>query len=228
MPRTRLLGTVVVVFGEALGLLVQFLLVWIGVEYLFTDDGDEAESLRLLLWCMIATLYLSVTALLLSIGVRVRGEDPPALRRLRRNPLIRWISMVVTFSSSLVGLSAAITLILMRSDPDHLMFYELTAVWAMLVSWALFHWGYARIYYSRYYRLPGKPPMVFPGTETPRQVDFAYFAFTNGTTFGVTDVQVIDSHMRWTVVWHTTFGFFFNALIIVLTMNTISGGLQGV
>jgi uncharacterized membrane protein len=30
--------------------------------------------------------------------------------------------------------------------------------------------------------------------------------------------------MRWTVVWHTTLAFFFNALIIVLTMNVISNG----
>ena len=40
----------------------------------------------------------------------------------------------------------------------------------------------------------------------------------------MSDVQVMTTRMRWTVVWHTTFAFFFNALIIALTMNVISNG----
>ena len=39
-----------------------------------------------------------------------------------------------------------------RDDPDHLAIYELAAVWTMLVSWALFHWGYARVYHGKYLR----------------------------------------------------------------------------
>ncbi len=31
----------------------------------------------------------------------------------------------------------------------------------------------------------------------------------------------MTTRMRWTVLWHTTLGFFFNALIIVLAVNTI-------
>ena len=51
-----------------------------------------------------------------------------------------------------------------------------------------------------------------------------YLAFTNATTFAVSDVQVTSTRMRWTIVWHTTIAFFFNALIIVLTMNVVANG----
>lgn len=214
--------------GEIVGLVAQIVLVVIGVQYILEGDGDEAESGRLLLWCLVGTLYLMGTVLWLNIDLRLRGADHPVLRRFVGGTVIRWFSTLVTFSSSLVGLTAAVTLILMRSDPDHLMLYELAAVWAMLVAWALFHWGYARIYHSRYFRASGEPPLVFPRTEEPRLVDFVYFSYTLGTSFAPSDVAVASTRMRWTVVWHTVFSFFFNALIIVLTMNTISGGLQGV
>src|SRR5690606_22837454 len=100
---------------------------------------------------------------------------------------------------------------------------EFSASWTMLLSWALFNWGFARIYYSRYHRA-AEPPLLFPGTNEPRLTDFVYFSFTNATTFGTSDIQVVTSRMRWTVIWHTTFAFFFNALIIVLSMNVIAKG----
>jgi uncharacterized membrane protein len=91
----------------------------------------------------------------------------------------------------------------------------------MLLSWALFHWGYARIYERRYRMAPTPPALLFPGTDQPRIVDFVYFSFTNATAFSVSDVQVMTPRMRWTVVWHTTFAFFLNALVIVLAFSTI-------
>lgn len=213
--------------AELLGLLAQLLLLYVGIRYLTVDDSEDVEAGRLLTWCLIATLYLACTALWLGIDLRVRDDDHELQRRIGGR-LMLWFSTIVAFSSSLVGLSAAVTLIVMRSEPDHLAVYELVAIWAMLASWALFHWGYARIYHARFHHAKNaRPPLVFPGTERPRLTDFAYFSFTNGTSFSTSDVQVVDSRMRWTVVWHTTLSFFFNALIIVLTMNTITGGLTG-
>ena len=48
------------------------------------------------------------------------------------------------------------------------------------------------------------------------------FSFTNATAFSVSDVLVTTPRMRWTVIWHTSLSFFFNALIIVLAINTIT------
>lgn len=214
--------------GEIIGWIAQIALLWLGARYVLIDDGDEAEeTLRLFAWCVIGTGYLLSAALWLHLSVRLSNHDHPLFRRLTGFPLVRWFSLVVTFTSSAVGLTAALTLILVRNDPDHLAIYELAAVWTMLVSWAMFHWGYSRVYHGKYLRTTGRPPLVFPGTDEPRLADFVYFSFSNGTSFSVSDVVVTTTKMRWTVVWHSAFSFFFNALIIVLSMNTIAGGLQG-
>lgn len=212
---------------EMLGIVAQLALVYHGIRYTLVDDGEVAENSRLLIWCIIATLYLGATVIWLNIDLRMNEDDHEWLRRTSGVTAIRWFSTIVTFSSSLVGFVAASALILGRGDPEHFAGYEMIAVWAMLSSWAMFHWGYARIYYSHYHRNAPDTPLRFPGTERPRLIDFVYFSYTNGTSFAPSDVSVTTSRMRWTVVWHTTMSFFFNALIIVLTMNTISGGFPG-
>jgi len=119
-----------------------------------------------------------------------------------------------------VGLMAAFEVLILRNDPDWAGWVEPVAVCGMLLSWALYHWGFARIY-DRRYRLAVIPPLIFPGTENPRLADFVYLSFTNATNFSVSDVQVVTTRMRWTIVWHTTTSFFLNALIIVLAFSTI-------
>lgn len=208
--------------GEIVGLLTQILLVFVGARIIWADD-DSLDPLRLLIWCLAASLYLGGTILWLNILVRLDQPDPPATRALIGHPLTRMLSTVLTFGSSFLGLTVAVDLILSLGREQREPFSEFSAVWAMLLSWSMFHWGYARIYFSRYHRA-AEPPLLFPGTTEPRLLDFVYLAFTNATTFAVSDVQVVATRMRWTIVWHTTSAFFFNALIIALTMNVISNG----
>ncbi len=218
-------GSKITIVIEIFGILAQLLLVYLGGVYLFNDAEDPfTDGIFLLMWCLVATLYLAGTVFWLNVDLRINQGDPRFLRNVSRSPIIAIFSTVVTFSSSMVGLSAAVVLISESTRTSALHFYEIVAVWAMLGSWAMFQWGYARIYYGAYQARASERPLRFPGTKEPRLVDFVYFSFTNGTSFATSDVVVRTSRMRWTVVWHTTFSFFFNALIIVLTMNTISGG----
>ena len=226
-PRNSRRNNAITIIIEALGALVQLVLVYAGLRYLIVDDETLNEQARLLAWCAIATIYLAGTVFWLNIDLRVNDDDHRFMRRTSRHPLVAVFSAIVTFSSSLVGLSAAVTVIVGPEDPDYFNLYDLVAVWAMLASWAMFHWGYSRIYYAAYHNRQAEKPLIFPGTEHPRLIDFVYFSFINGTSFAPSDVMVATTRMRWTVVWHATFSFFFNALIIVLTMNTISGGFKG-
>lgn len=208
--------------GEIVGLLMQLILVWVG-GYLVWGDESEFEVYYLLFWCVLASIYLGATILTLNVLVRIDEPDPALTRVLVGHPLTRFLSMLVTFGASFIGLGVAMDLITSLGLEVHDPLQEFSAIWAMLLSWALFNWGYARIYFSRYHRAK-TPPLLFPGTPEPRLVDFVYLSYTNSTTFAVSDVQVTDSHMRWTIVWHTTLAFFFNALIIGLTMNVIANG----
>jgi uncharacterized membrane protein len=102
---------------------------------------------------------------------------------------------------------------------------DAVGVWAMLLAWGFFHWGFAQIYYQRYWSTD-QPMLRFPGTEHPRFIDFVYFAYTLGTTFAASDVEVLSTRMRWTIVWHSVLSYFFNGLVIVLALNTIMSGVK--
>lgn len=217
------ISNVLAISGEVLGIGVQALLIWFGYEIVWREQEDDIATLVLWAWCVLATVYLAAVVLGLNVLIRTEREDPPGLRSLVQHPLIRALSFIMTFGASIIGLTVALELILNRSSEVQDPYLEAIGVWAMLLAWSLFNWGYARVYYSKYHRAT-QPPLRFPGTEDPRLVDFVYLAFTNSTAFAVSDVTVLDSRMRWTIVWHTSLAFFFNALIIVLSMNTIAGG----
>lgn len=219
--RSRL-GWFLSLTGEVLGLVVQLILVYIGIGFFLISDGD-LDVIVILAWSSLAGLYLLLTVIGLNVLVRLDVPDPPVMRALVGHPLSRLLSTALTFGASALGLWEAVTLIVSIKEDQVDALVETSAIVAMLLSWAIFNWGFARIYYSRYHRAES-PPLVFPNTPQPRLTDFVYFAFTNATTFAVSDVQVTSSRMRWTVVWHTSLAFFFNALIIALSMNVISRG----
>ena len=208
--------------GEVIGFAAQLALVYFGVRILIESD-ELVELLLRFAWCVIAFVYLLVTVLGLNILVRFDQPDPVAARILIGHPLTRVLSTVITLVASLLGITMALNLLSDLGGGTNEPVSEFSAISAMLLSWALFNWGYARIYLSRYYREP-EPPLVFPNTPQPRLVDFVYLAFTNATTFAVSDVQVVSSRMRWTLVWHTTLAFFFNAIIIALILNVVVNG----
>jgi uncharacterized membrane protein len=92
----------------------------------------------------------------------------------------------------------------------------------VIAAWAVIHTSYGLYYASRYYRSEESPGgLEFPGEENPRQLDFAYFAFTIGTSFAVSDVQVTDSTMRQGILGHQILSFFYNTVILGLVINLI-------
>lgn len=214
---------VLTVGAEIVGLLLQLLLVWIGAETIWGSDDPATDTVLRFTWCIVAFAYLGATALGLNLLVRSDRPDPRALRALVGHPLARALSTVISLGASLLGLSVALDLLIQVGRGAHDPFAEFSAVCALLLSWAMFNWGYARVYFSHYHRA-AEPPLRFPGTDEPRLVDFVYLAFTNATTFAVSDVQVLTTRMRWTVVWHTSIAFFFNALLIALALNLIMNG----
>lgn len=207
--------------GEVLGLLAQATLAAIGFES-FWDGGSETfDPGTLFVWCLVGVVYALLTILWLGTLARLDQPDPPAFRAVMRHPLNRIFSTVLTFFASTMGIGVAIDYIVRANLHATDAYVEFNAILAMLLSWGLFHWGFARIYYARYYRATS-PPMEFPGDHEPRIGDFVYFSFGLATSFAVADVAVTSSRMRWTVTWHSIFSFFFNALIIVLVFNVIS------
>jgi uncharacterized membrane protein len=97
------------------------------------------------------------------------------------------------------------------------------AALGVISAWGVLHTSYALHYAYLYYRSEESPGgLAFPGEQRPKQRDFAYFAFTVGTSFAVSDVDVTDDAMRQAVLGHQILSFFYNTSILatVITMAT--------
>ena len=106
---------------------------------------------------------------------------------------------------------------------------------AATLAWILTHTVFALRYAHMFYA-SGDPSadlpadcaagLIFPGCATPDDLDFAYFAFTIGMTFQVSDVQITSRSIRRTVLWHALLAFCYNTLIVALVLNLVFSALH--
>ena len=64
---------------------------------------------------------------------------------------------------------------------------------------------------------------AFPGEQSSKQRDFAYFAFSVGTSFAVSDVDVTADEMHQAVLGHQIFSFFYNTSILATVISMATG-----
>ena len=98
----------------------------------------------------------------------------------------------------------------------------------LLLSWLVTHLVFAYRYAHEYYTTTGGGPKVdggldFPGGEPPDYWDFVYFSLVLGMTFQVSDVQITTRKFRRLATLHGLIGFFFNTVIVALTVNVAAG-----
>lgn len=101
----------------------------------------------------------------------------------------------------------------------------------ILLSWLLVHVMFALHYAHDYYGPTDDPAdedglvggLAFPGNSQPDYWDFGYFSFVVGMTCQVSDVQVSGQVMRRIVLAHGIVAFFFNTIILALTINILAG-----
>jgi uncharacterized membrane protein len=96
---------------------------------------------------------------------------------------------------------------------------------SLMLSWLFMNTVFALHYAHDFYRNETQDPaaLKFPGTDEPDYWDFAYFATVIGMTFQVSDVQIIDRSIRHVALAHGIISFFFNVIIIALSVNAVAG-----
>jgi uncharacterized membrane protein len=98
---------------------------------------------------------------------------------------------------------------------------------AVGLAWTLTHTSYTLRYAHLFYRENDhEGGLEFPGRDEPDDFDFAYFAFTIGMTFQVSDVGVTSPLIRRTVLAHALLSFAYNTVIIALAINILAGFLN--
>ena len=127
---------------------------------------------------------------------------------------------------SLVGLVLAISLVPDIRDLETLRGLSLAfmAALGVISAWVILHSSYALHYAYQYYRSEESAGgLAFPSDESPDQLDFAYFAFTIGTSFAVSDVNVTSRAIRRAVLGHQILSFFYNTSVLALVINLVTG-----
>lgn len=97
----------------------------------------------------------------------------------------------------------------------------LLGVASIAFSWLLVHTVYMLRYARMYYRSDGG--IDFNQPEPPRYSDFAYFSFTLGMTFQVSDTDISSSCIRRAVLRHTLLSYLFGTVIVASTVNLVAG-----
>jgi uncharacterized membrane protein len=98
----------------------------------------------------------------------------------------------------------------------------------ILLSWAFIHTMFALHYAHEYYATNGGKGggLIFPHCPRPDFWDFVYVAFSIGTSFEVSDVAITSKRIRRTVTVQGVVAFFFNVLLIALTVGLAGNAIQ--
>jgi len=96
------------------------------------------------------------------------------------------------------------------------------AALTVLSSWAFMHLIFALHYAHDFYAAIAqkrKPGLQFPGDDKPDYGDFFYFAAIIGTSAQTADVALVTTRMRRLGLVHCIVSFFFNTIVLALTIN---------
>jgi uncharacterized membrane protein len=98
---------------------------------------------------------------------------------------------------------------------------------AVIVSWMLTHTMYTLRYAHLYYRdgREREGGLAFPGEGHPAYLDFAYYAFTVGMCFQVSDVTITTPRLRRETLAHALLSFAYNTVILGVAINLAMGTL---
>ncbi|UMP00763.1 DUF1345 domain-containing protein [Amycolatopsis sp. EV170708-02-1] len=194
---------------------IEIALVLLGVAVVVFDSG-----VYLALWDLVALVYLVMRMRRLS---RAKRASDPADTAWLRSTLGRRSGLLFTLFTSLVGISAGLMIVLDGAGELEAVVAKLIGTPAVVFAWAILHFGYAERYARDYYNALPERVLVFPETERPTLVEFAYFSFTLGTSFAVSDVETRGTAIRLRVLTHSVLAFLYNTAIVGIAVGVISG-----
>lgn len=192
------------------------------VAVAFMPGIRETPTRLLIGWDLGVVIYLMLTFAMMrradveSIRKRASKEDEGAL-------FILLLSVVATFAS-LVAIAFALGGA-KNTSPGEIVIDVVLAVATILLSWTFVHTIFSFHYAHEYYG-EGRDGKIgglrFPDDQKPDYRDFLYFSLVIGMTSQVSDVAVTSKVMRRMVTMHGVLSFFFNLVVLALTVNMVS------
>ncbi|HVU04597.1 MAG TPA: DUF1345 domain-containing protein [Polyangiaceae bacterium] len=188
--------------GESLPLAFRLVAAW---------DAAAAVLLGLIWWIILRAGSAETRR-------RSAAEDPG------RTLLFLLVTVACVFS---LFASAVVHKHASQLAPDATSALLVLSLTAVAVAWLLTHTVYALRYAHLYYRddEEGEGGLTFPGDRPPDDLDFAYFSFTLGMCFQVSDVVITSHAIRRDALVHAVLSFAYNTAILTTALNFALGSI---
>ncbi len=196
------------------------------VVYLACPGDLRVATRALLAWNAGALLFIALVGLMIgrsgeaSIRARAFLEDDN-----------QWVLLALGTAAACASIAAILAELGAVKDLtglDKAWHIGLTAL-TILSAWTFIHLLFALHYAEEYYARPAgakdgaRAGLSFPGDNEPTYGDFLYYAFVIGCACATADVATVSKVMRRTTMAHGVVAFFFNTIILALTINIGAG-----
>lgn len=168
--------------------------------------------------------------LLATLRMARRATRDTIRRRARQHDEGKSAVLIVAIVSALTSLLAIGFEIHGAKDlgPERQALHVGLAVVTIVLSWAFVHMVFALHYAHEHFAETAdgaeiQGGLVFPGPGEPVYGDFLYFAYVIGMTGQTSDVAVASSELRRLALVQGVIAFFFNTVILALTINIAAG-----
>lgn len=198
--------------------LVILLLISSIIGVVCNQNGYTWQESILFSWIGFGILYV-----IESVLVMVLIPYNTITKHAKEEDLGVWLQFILLI---IVCATALITLISWNSGKQGSMHIAVFAI-SILLSWIILHlsfaFRYAHVYYGDENESYSKHArgLDFPHESHPDYLDFAYYSFTIGMTFQVSDVTTKTRGMRRLTLVHSLISFFYNTILIAITINEV-------
>ena len=202
----------------------------VGVGSFAVMPDEWKWSTRLLItWNIGVWLYLALAGFMM-----MRANEQSLRRRAVMVDESRFVVLGLTIVAAAASVAAIVAQLGMVKEMHGLLRYlhvSLAAV-TILSAWTFIHVIFAQHYAHEYFierdsekQLPEdmRGGLRFPGSIKPDFSDFVYFSFVIGVATQTADVEICSRPMRRVALAHGVVSFFFNTIVVALTINIAAG-----
>lgn len=195
----------------------------VSVLYGGSPDGEVGTATVLFVltsnvWIILGLIYAAIRIRRIRRARQGDQRWPGWLGGRRSNRLI-------ILGTGIIVLGSGSNIVVTKGDDNNNgILIKVFAVAMVLVAWTILQLAYT----ERYARLwlentDSIAPLDFPATPNPSLLEFAYFSFTVGSTFGTSDVTIQSSQLRGIVLGHGLLAFVYNTAVLGIAISLISG-----
>jgi uncharacterized membrane protein len=204
-------------------ILLVFLISFVVGLIFYSLHWSNQESI-IFAWLTFGGLYI-----LEGIITMIRIPSKSIMLRAKEEDLGVWMQFILLVITCSIAL---IAIIFWNSDNNshfskHSTINQIFFIASVTLAWLVLHlsftFRYAHMYYGDENEKYAKHArgLDFPGESHPDYFDFAYYSFTIGMTFQVSDVVIKSKGLRRLSLAHSMVAFLFNTILIAITINEI-------